>query len=91
MADHAITKTLQVGVVKALLETHLAEASSPAARATASAPKLSNAIAEEATDFLQLFLGEAIQRAVAEARLQGDSSLTSDHLEACIPQLLLDF
>ena len=80
----AAQKVMDVGTVKHLLQLRAAEISG-------NAPKIPNAVAEDCTDFLQIFLEEAIRRAAKQARRDADSTVSSTHLEKVLPQLLLDF
>ena len=72
---------LQENTVKALLELYLTKHGSP---------RLNNQSLAAATDFLSIFLEAAIERSLKEGRLQLDENLSSEHLAAVLPQLLLD-
>ena len=76
-----MTTSLRENTVKALLELHLTKHGSP---------RLNNQSLAAATDFLTLFLEAAVERMIKEGRLQLDENLTSEHLAAVLPQLLLD-
>ena len=72
---------LTENTIKALLEISLAAHGSP---------RLNNQSLAVATDYFNIFLQAAVERMVAEGRLQLDDNVTSSHLAAILPQLLLD-
>jgi hypothetical protein len=72
---------LSENTIKALLDIHLA---------AHGAPRLNSHSLAAATDYLTLFIEAAVERMIKEGRYQMEDNLSSTHLTAILPQLLLD-
>ncbi|KNC76203.1 hypothetical protein SARC_11287 [Sphaeroforma arctica JP610] len=53
--------------------------------------RVSSEAQQMTAELLRLFVSEAIHRSVANAAAEGDTLVEPCHLEAAVPQLLLDF